>query len=259
MSKRSTLFALFLLLFLPSKGQLQSDAQTSVVTDSAGTLSQNTSVQIEMESEQPSSPEEISILIVEKIPSMLWALFAFAVLILLRRPIISLMKELSERIRAGSSLKIGNFELGSIYSTYATADTSDLSKRVEVFQDIDDIRENERNEYYSVKGDVMLVHQLYKSNTEGQLYDIIIYLLPHKSNLLNIESVSYYFGGFWNYRVFKSTDRTNSFAINTSAYGPFLCTALVEYTDREENQYLHRYIDFEMGQYAPRIIDSTEN
>ena len=46
--------------------------------------------------------------------------------------------------------------------------------------------------------------------------------------------------------IFTSIDRARGFPITTSAYGPFMCTAKLYFTDGEEVM-LHRYVDFEMG------------
>ena len=112
----------------------------------------------------------------------------------------------------------------------------------------------------------MLVHQLVLSNSPGQVFDAIIYLVAHRSkskdrtkalqnaSLLNVQSVKYYFGDKWGNKIFTISDRFNSFAIRVSAYRPFLCTAEIEYSDRQAKQTLRRYIDFEMGRYAPYMI-----
>src|SRR5208282_5009041 len=64
------------------------------------------------------------------------------------------------------------------------------------------------------------------------------------------ERVEYYFGGAWHNRIFPSIARENGFAVSTAAYGPFLCTAKVFFNDGSTTM-LHRYVDFEMGDFAP--------
>ena len=79
------------------------------------------------------------------------------------------------------------------------------------------------------------------------LYDIQLYLVPHKgATLSNVARVEYYFGRHWGNRVFVSIDRSRGFPIATSAFGAFMCTAKLQFTDGGE-VYVNRYVDFEMG------------
>jgi hypothetical protein len=73
-------------------------------------------------------------------------------------------------------------------------------------------------------------------------------LIPslHYGSLKGVQSVDYYFGRHWESKVFTSRNRENRFAISTSAWAPFTCTARVNFTDGE-HAFLHRFIDFEMG------------
>ena len=97
----------------------------------------------------------------------------------------------------------------------------------------------------------MVVHRLFKSAESGQLYDVLIYLVPARGgNLSSVQRVEYFFGGFdWKDRIFPATDRARGFPAYTAAYGPFLCTAEVFFTDGE-SAILHRFIDFEMGDFS---------
>jgi hypothetical protein len=96
-----------------------------------------------------------------------------------------------------------------------------------------------------------LVHRLFPSAIEGQLYDILIYLIPHsghtKGNLDDVTQVDYYFGSAWGHHVFTSKDRGKRFATVVSAFGSgFLCLARVHL--RNGNTFTAtRYIDFESG------------
>ncbi len=100
---------------------------------------------------------------------------------------------------------------------------------------------------------LFLVHRLAPSKQPNQLYDILIYLIPHKdATLACVQKVDYYFGHHWNNRIFTSIDRASGFAISTSAFGPFVCTAEIHFTDKENTdkknpKMIWRYIDFEMG------------
>jgi len=85
---------------------------------------------------------------------------------------------------------------------------------------------------------------------DGQLYDILIYVIPHKSSLAGVISVEYFFGTYWGNKIFPSHDRSRGFPIFTSAYGAFLCTAKVLFNDGTF-VVISRYIDFEMGSCVP--------
>jgi hypothetical protein len=80
------------------------------------------------------------------------------------------------------------------------------------------------------------------------LYDVEIYLIPslHYGSLKGVQSVDYYFGKYWESKVFRSTTRKNGFAITTSAWSLFRVRARVNFTDGE-HVFLHRLADFEMG------------
>lgn len=94
----------------------------------------------------------------------------------------------------------------------------------------------------------MLVHKLFQSTEAGELYDILIYVVPtRKATLSGVSRVEYFFGGYgWQNRIFEAVDRSRGFPVLTAAYGPFLSTAEVFFTDGGSVM-LHRYIDFEMG------------
>jgi hypothetical protein len=87
-----------------------------------------------------------------------------------------------------------------------------------------------------------------------QVYDILIYLVPHPSSdasLAGVKRVEYYFGKSWGRNIFASDDRAHGFAISTSAYGAFMCTAEIFFSDGETVM-VSRYIDFEMGALGPQ-------
>jgi hypothetical protein len=119
--------------------------------------------------------------------------------------------------------------------------------------------EKNRYEYYVKTHGVMLAHRLFQSNADDQLYDIFIYLIPHgKNSLTGVVRVEYFFGKQWGSKIFPSENRSRGFSLVTSAYGPFLCTAEVTFND-DKKIMLYRYIDFEMGAFAPCIApDATK-
>jgi hypothetical protein len=131
---------------------------------------------------------------------------------------------------------------------------SQQEKEIGVRPDANQIRERERQNYREKNRDIMLVHRLYRSREDGQLYDLTIYIVPHKeASLIGVTRVEYFLGSYWGNKIFPSSDRSRGFAIATAAYGPVLCTAQVFFNDGSSVM-LHRYIDFEMGASAPALM-----
>jgi hypothetical protein len=111
--------------------------------------------------------------------------------------------------------------------------------------------ESERSKFYDECHGVMLVHSLLKSPERGQLFDVLIYVVPHKGGSLEgVARVEYYLGKWWKHKVFPCENRYSGFAVRTSAYGPFLCTAKIIFSSGG-HLIQHRYVDFEMGASAP--------
>jgi hypothetical protein len=182
------------------------------------------------------------------VPSIVWVLLITAVVLWLGSELKELLSAFISRIKAGGQLKAGWFEIGPASGLVAVAnDFSQEDSRVGVYIDSDGRREKERAALRQSARDVMLVHRLQRSKQDRQLYDILIYVLPHKSaSLAGVKTVEYYFGKYWKSKIYPSSDRSRGFPIVTSAYGPFLCTALVNFNDGTTTT-LSRYIDFEMG------------
>jgi hypothetical protein len=159
---------------------------------------------------------------------------------------------LVQRLKSGAALKLGVIEVGEIRSLPSVSHLSDgASPNVE--EDESGERERDRHAYYERTRRVMLVHKLFRSNEPSQLYDALIYLLPHGDAFLaGVSRVEYYFGRFWGSKVYCSVDRARGFPMLVSAYGSFLCAARVVFNDGYSTV-LHRYIDFEMGAHAPII------
>ena len=185
------------------------------------------------------------------IPALLWFALAIAALSIMKKQIRSIIDLIIWRLQAGSAIKIGSIEISAVHA----APGSELTpgdKQIGVRKD-DGSRTKERSGTYQACRGVMLVHKLYKSNESGQLYDIMIYVIPHQSSsLATVKSVEYFFGHMWGDRIFPSIDRSRGFPVVTSAYGPFLCTAKLSFNDGHE-EIIHRYIDFEMGAVAPCV------
>jgi hypothetical protein len=191
------------------------------------------------------------------LPGILWFLLALAVLLVLRKDLLAVVRMVAWRLRSGAALKIGAFEVATSRSVPNAAVLASRGGE-QARADAGGVRDTERDEYYARTRRVMLVHQLFRSNASDQVYDALIYVVPHSgASLAGVSRVEYFFGRMWNSIVFSSADRGRGFPIVTSAYGPFLCTAEVFFNDGE-SVILHRFIDFEMGAFAPAIQDDAE-
>lgn len=116
----------------------------------------------------------------------------------------------------------------------------------------------DRQRHYDDTRRIMLVHRLFRSSKQGQVYDVLIYLTPQgRGSLIEVSKVEYFFGRYWGNQIFTSNDRSRGFPILTSAYGTFLCCARITFNDGERLT-LFRYIDFEMGAYAPVLLSKQK-
>ena len=98
------------------------------------------------------------------------------------------INSLLNRLKHGAGIKIDAFELDSLKVTREN-DFKNL-----LFQFSDDINKqhaNERLAIYKNQRFVMPVHKIFKSQKEGQLYDVLIYVIPHGNNsLIQVVSVN---------------------------------------------------------------------
>ncbi|REK17727.1 MAG: hypothetical protein DWQ37_05660 [Planctomycetota bacterium] len=183
------------------------------------------------------------------VPSVLWFVFGVVLLLVLRRQIAQLSFSLVERLKSGAAIKLGGIEVGEIMSVPSASELSKANNHFTVADTGE--REKDRSVYYERCRGVMLVHKIFRSNVPDQTYDALVYVIPHGSfSLAGVTSVEYYFGKMWKSRIFASSDRARGFPILVSAYGSFLCAAKVVFNDGE-SVITHRYIDFEMGAFAP--------
>ncbi len=180
------------------------------------------------------------------LPSLLWFILAVVLLCVFKGVIQQLISAIIWRVKSGAQVKIASFEIGGSYVS-PDPSISVRGKFIESLTDEGQQRYKERGEYYLSNRDLFLVHKLAPSERPNQLYDILIYLIPHKNpTLASVQKVEYYFGRHWGDKIFVSTGRASGFAISTSAYGPFVCTAKLYFTDGGSAM-IWRYIDFEMG------------
>lgn len=188
----------------------------------------------------------------DSVPTMLWSGVFLIVLLIFRKEFKGLLQNMMWRIRTGSSVKLANFEIGQ--SNYISrTDLNKSSGAIQIHQDKKDVRYKQREQYYKPNRNIQLVHRIAPSMQPGQLYDILVYVVPHHDgSLLSVQSVEYYFGRSWDNNIFTSIDRARNFAVATSAYGPMMCTAEIHFTDGEVAT-IGRYIDFEMGAIGTQI------
>jgi hypothetical protein len=184
--------------------------------------------------------------IITSAPSILWFILVVVLIVTFRDALKQALAALAWRVKSGASIKIASVELGETYILPSKGEPKS-TKLIQVKADAGCVRYQERGNYYLPNRDLFLVHTVTLSQNPKQLYDIRIYLVPHKeATLTGIQRIEYYFGEHWHNRIFVSTNRPSGFMISTSAYGPFVCTAEVYFTDGKTSM-LWRYIDFEMG------------
>jgi hypothetical protein len=188
------------------------------------------------------------------VPSLAWVLLVAVLFWWLRPELKALLVAFVSRLKSGGAVRIGNFfEFGASSGLMALpgADFTTENAHQKVYVDKKEEFSNVRNALYSDAHNIMLVHRLQRSVNDSQLYDILIYLVPHSgSSLAGVTKVEYFFGRYWGNKVFPCTDRSRGFPVVTSAYGTFLCIARVHFND-ETTTMLSRYIDFEMGALTP--------
>lgn len=189
------------------------------------------------------------------VSSVLWILFWSALVMLFRVEVRTFLRTVLTRVQHGASVKLWNLEIGAVNALPSALEKTESG----VWRpDADERRANERSAFYERTRRVMLVHKLFSSTEKGELYDILIYVVPSKDGTLSgVHRLEYFFGGHrWKNRIFVASDRSRGFPVLTAAYGPFLCTAEVFFTDGEHVM-LHRYIDFEMGSAVVAPLQAT--
>jgi hypothetical protein len=181
------------------------------------------------------------------VPTLLWAGVVLFVARRYRRELAEVLADLKWRIKSGASVKFAAIEFGQSYVS-PSGDIPKSGGAVTIRPDKGDSRFSQRKQYYEPNRNLQLVHRIAPSMTAGQLYDILVYLIPHgDATLAAVQRVEYYFGRHWaNGGIFVSADRARGFSVSTSAWGPFMCTAEIRFTDGE-TALIARYVDFEMG------------
>jgi hypothetical protein len=105
---------------------------------------------------------------------------------------------------------------------------------------------------------LFLVHVFQPSKTEGQKYDVSVYLMrdvrgdaPNQvTGFDDVEKAEFDFGDGWP-GIFPVNNEGGHVGVNTSAWGQFLAVCRVTFKTGEDGEkqtaILHRYIDFEMA------------
>lgn len=176
------------------------------------------------------------------------AIFFFPIIIF-KKHISELLSEFKRRLKTSNKINIVS-KFASIEMERTRVAPTGVYKGTQS-PGPDTLREEQRKKLYEDSRGMKLVHTLSKSSRSGQLFDIEIFIIPHKhSSMKGLSKVSYFFGAYWQNKTYETDNRFNGFLISTSAYGPFLCTAELHFNDGHTVT-LSRYIDFEMGDFAP--------
>lgn len=118
-------------------------------------------------------------------------------------------------------------------------------------------RISEREKIYGESRMIVLVHKLTPSNKTGFKYDISIYAKRHgDKDISDVAKAEFFFGKSWGYQTFTGEREGNVIGVSTSAYGTFLCTCWITFTDGQRAS-IYRYIDFEMGELVQKVLQKS--
>ena len=197
--------------------------------------------------------------------TLLWVVALATGAFLFRVQISELVGAVRRRVQSGSSLRAGPLEIGEDFQglKYFRGGAGDTEKLLDPGRSsripVDD-RESHRVGIYEKHRGVFLAHLIEPSAHSGQVYDIFIFLIRHKSrDFDDVAKAEFFFGHMWGNQIFDADMEGELIGVSTSAWGPFLCTCRVTFTDGEVLN-LYRYIDFEMGRVfkEPRPGDSND-
>lgn len=108
----------------------------------------------------------------------------------------------------------------------------------------------QRNKIYKDTRGVFIAHVIEPSAKPNQDFDVFIYLVRHgESDLSDIKFVEFFFGRYWDNRVFPAVLNNGFIGVTTSAYGTFLAVCKVTFVDGTE-VLIDRYIDFESAHHS---------
>jgi hypothetical protein len=137
-------------------------------------------------------------------------------MVLFHEQIGKVLLAVERRLYLGASFKVDSLELGALASTYVKprANPSSIAmKTLEPRKDTGKVYEAQHEEVYKSNRRLFVVHGIVPSKEAGQLYDVILYVVAHKSSLIHLEKVEYFLGESWRNYVFTSRDRATRFPI----------------------------------------------
>src|SRR6476620_10128388 len=107
----------------------------------------------------------------QSLSTILWIAAIAFLLIYFRREIDAVAALVVRRLRQGSGIKLGSFELGNAYVTPGQLPAA--GGAIQKVRKDDGRRHAQREQYYQPNRLVMLVHRVSPSASRGQLYDIL--------------------------------------------------------------------------------------
>jgi hypothetical protein len=125
-----------------------------------------------------------------------WLLIGAIVWSLIGPTIRNLLDALIVRVRSGGAIKASMIELPEL----KVSPEGPLPGSLIRSQSADAFWRGYRDQLYGGNKNVFLAHRLYPSTAPNQLYDIVIYVVPHKDRrgrLDLVDHVEYYFGSSW--------------------------------------------------------------
>lgn len=198
----------------------------------------------------------------EFISQVIW--FAFYIIVLIvaldyfGEAIRNLLNGVAKRVREGDEFEFQGLKLRGtkVVDDSNTAIVSNSDVQVTAATEADSA---ERKHEYSRSRHLELVHRCKPAKDRKQYFDIEVSIRPHiryhkdgtrrsvAGRLNDVSNVSYYFGELFggespNGAVFTVTNSIDNFAVQTSAYGPLLCRAIITFHDGSTTT-LWRYLD----------------
>jgi hypothetical protein len=188
-----------------------------------------------------------------------WILVLVIAALVLRRQLREVVATVLARLRAGGAIEVASLKLGALPYVAAGGQEQKPVRGIVAVTTDDGTFHASRTSFRTEMRNLFLVHKVAPSSDPEQLYDIVLYVVPSMKygSLAGVAGVEYYFGNYWGKQIFRSIDRASGFQIATSAYAPFTCTARVSFSDGA-TVFLHRYVDFEMGQLPPGAFRRPE-
>jgi len=188
---------------------------------------------------------------VPALQTLLWCALITVVLAAFHKQGRAILDAVRMRVERGSSLRAGPVEFGEDLRQLQHVEPVGLSAMPEgpVLPPLSPQPSwaDRRDKIYRDTRGVFLVHVIKPSGEPGQLYDIFVYLIRHKSDdFTDVSHAEFFFGHYWGNQIFRREPKGGLLGMSTSAYGPFLCTCRVAFKDGYSAD-LYRYVDFEMG------------